>query len=845
MAWLGVPSSPISVLRHVRELTFKVSAKTARLFGRENASNAEAAISELVKNAYDADATRCVICLLPTYQSAPSLLSRREYAYVLARDVSVRDYYCEDEPGDCFRLRSADPERRECAYSPIRQLRDLWIIDDGTGMSAETIERCWMVIGTNDKERNVISGKGRARTGAKGIGRFALDRLGTDGTVYSTSERHGVLAAIRWHVDWSRFDREGSILDEIPAELDEHSAKLSDVLLPLSKLGRFGTVLDGRAGNAWDTGTAIRIGLLRDDWSRSQVDQLNKTLGALIPPVTQRELSLYLFDHSARDEYGRVDPVLLDDYDYKLEAWIDGDDAVHFEIHRNELNVTEIDPELFTLEEMKNPPYDSQSFRTRKVTYTRTVAGLFPGADTDFRRKVEEVGPFSAQLLFYKKGAPSRRDTAIYPYRPFQAGIRKAWLEQFGGIKIYRDNFAVRPYGEADSRAFDWLALGQRVATSPVAASRKGWRASPQNLAGTVSISREANRKLCDQANREGIIENEHFGVFRRVILRIIEEFEDDRSHIHHNLNELYKRQHETEVAKSEGTKTADRIVRWGQQATVDDAQQLAKAVVVQEAEIRELRDEQSMLRSLATLGTVLVSFSHEMGQLQNSMGSRSVFLADILSSYIAPDDLLGVESPFNPYNILEEWEEDDKRVQQWFTFVLSSIRANRRRRRRRSLREYLNHAAGLWSGFLTPRDISLNTTFGDEKADYEMLAFDIDLDSIFSNLILNSVEAFLSKRHHGDRRINIHVGSTDGVLQVDYSDNGPGLDPSILDPNEIFKFAVTTKHGPGNESGTGLGMWILGAVVHGYGGSCRILRRPGTSGFQLRMTLQGLQTRG
>ena len=829
----------------MRELTFKVSAKTARLFGRENASNAEAAISELVKNSYDADATRCVICLLPTFQSAPSALSRSEYNYLLTRDARIKEHYREEEDGGCFRLKSADAERKDRAYSTIRHLRDLWIIDDGTGMSAETIERCWMVIGTNDKEQNVISDKGRPRTGAKGIGRFALDRLGTDGTVYSTIARRGALTSIRWHVDWSRFDRAGSILDEIPAELDESGVTLADVLRPLSRLETIGEALDWRAEGTWTTGTAIRIQLLRDDWSRQQVDQLNKTLGALIPPVRQRELSVYLYDDSAPTTYGRVDPVLLDDYDYKLEARSDGEDSVRFEIYRNELNAAEIDPELFTLKGMRSRRYDNESFQAGKIDYTLGVDEMFPGAGDGFYRRVKEVGPFSVQLLFYKKGAPSRRDAAIYPYRPFHAGIRKTWLEQYGGIRIYRDNFAVRPYGEVDSRAFDWLALGQRVATSPVAASRKGWRVSPQNLAGTVSISRATNQELRDQANREGIIENKHFGVFRKIVLRIIEEFEDDRSHIHHNLNELYKHQHKTEVVKSAGAKTAERIVRWSQEATAGDAHQLAEAFVAQEEELRELRDEQTMLRSLATLGTVLVSFSHEMGQLQNTMGSRSASLADILSSYIPTDALLGVESPFNPYNILEDWRQDDDRVKQWFTFVLSSIRADRRRRRRRSLREYLDHASGLWSGFLTPRGIVLGITFGDKRADYKLLAFDIDLDSIFNNLILNSVEVFLSKRHHGRRQINIHIDSTDDVLQIDYSDNGPGLDPSIRDPNQIFKFGVTTKRGPGNESGTGLGMWILSAVVHRYGGQCQVSRRRGESGFQLRMTLRGLETKG
>ena len=829
----------------MRELTFKVSAKTARLFGRENASNAEAAISELVKNAYDADATRCLICLVPTYRSAPPTLSSAEYNYLLARDTEVKKYYGDEKDGGGFRLLSGDAEGMELACSTVSHLRDLWIIDDGTGMSAETIERCWMVIGTNDKEYNVISAGGRARTGAKGIGRFALDRLGTHGTVYSTSQENGARASIRWHVDWGRFDKAGSILDEIPAELDEDGDELAEVLEPLKQPWGIGEALGRNAEQDWTTGTAIRIGLLRDVWSRAQVDQLNKTLGALIPPVEQRELSLYLFDDSAREEYGRVDSVLLDDFDYKLEAKINGKESVKFEIYRNELNADEIDPELFALEEMRNARYDEQAFRAEKVVYSRTVEEMFPGAEEDFSRRVQEVGPFSAQLLFYKRGVPSRRDADIYPYRPFQAGIRSSWLEQFGGIKIYRDNFAVRPYGEVDGRAFDWLALGQRVAANPVAASRKGWRVNPQNLAGTVSISREANRELYDQANREGIIENEHFGVFRTLILRLIEEFEDDRSHIHYNLNELYKRQHQTEIVKSEGAKTADRIVRRRREATAGDAHQLAEAVVAQEAEIRELRDEQSMLRSLATLGTVLVSFSHEMGQLQNTMGSRSAVLADILTSYISPDEFIGVDSPFNPYGILEEWEEDDNRVKQWFTFVLSSIRANRRRRRRRSLREYLDDASELWSGFLAPREVALEVAFEVEGEDYELLAFDIDLDSIFSNLILNSVEAFLSKRHRGRRRIDIRVGSDDGFLQVDYSDSGPGLDPSIRDPNEIFKFGVTTKRGPGKESGTGMGMWILSAVVQGYGGSCRVSRRKAKPGFFLRIRLPSVAARG
>lgn len=43
------------------EVPFTISARTAKLIGMENFANAEGAIVELVKNAYDADAELCVV----------------------------------------------------------------------------------------------------------------------------------------------------------------------------------------------------------------------------------------------------------------------------------------------------------------------------------------------------------------------------------------------------------------------------------------------------------------------------------------------------------------------------------------------------------------------------------------------------------------------------------------------------------------------------------------------------------------------------------------------------------------------------------------------------------------
>ena len=108
------------------KIPFKISARTAGLIGKENIASAEGAIIELVKNSYDADATDCVIFFDNKNKSNQSL----------------------------------------------------FIIDNGHGMDDTIIHDYWMTIGTSNKLHDAFSTNKRIKTGAKGIGRFALDRLG-------------------------------------------------------------------------------------------------------------------------------------------------------------------------------------------------------------------------------------------------------------------------------------------------------------------------------------------------------------------------------------------------------------------------------------------------------------------------------------------------------------------------------------------------------------------------------------------------------------------------------------------------------------------------------------------
>ena len=119
----------------------------AELLGVQNFTNDEAAILELIKNAYDANA----------------LIVTLEFI-----DKTT-----------------------------------LKITDNGDGMDSEDIKRRWMHVGKSDKEYEIIDTNNniRVQAGAKGVGRFALSRLGKNIQLYSKKEqKDGVV----WETDWNK-----------------------------------------------------------------------------------------------------------------------------------------------------------------------------------------------------------------------------------------------------------------------------------------------------------------------------------------------------------------------------------------------------------------------------------------------------------------------------------------------------------------------------------------------------------------------------------------------------------------------------------------------------------------
>jgi len=746
-------------------IPFKVSARTARLIGRENVANAEAAIIELVKNSYDADA---------------------EYCYV--------------------------------AINPIKD--ELYIIDNGTGMTSTTIEKHWMVIGTENKLHNFTSEQGRVQSGAKGIGRFALDRLGHKCTLLSTSSNS---KSIKWNVNWDVFDEKSTkTIDNVKADLDDYKFSLNDEVDKI--LGEVTPEFK------LDTGVIISIHQLRDSWDEKRIKELYTNLEALIPPK-EETFKLYVYDLTNLDKFGEVLPALCDDYDFKLDALIKGKNA-KITIYRNEYLIDELPSEFF---KGKKEPYDLATFK--KGFYTKKISTntLLPGFE-DKHDMLSEVGDFSLSLYFMKLGSSSK-DREKYFYKSFDKKRRTEWLGAFGGIKIFRDNFRVRPYGESNSGSWDWLQLGGRQAASPAQVSRhKQYRARPQNIAGSVHISRLTNIAFDDKSSREGLQDSDEFKLFRNLILSVLKYLEDDRSYIASELSRIHKKNNVTESVRAEAEKKSKQITKSlggksDDEYTVEEM--LAVSVEAQKEEIISLLEEQRLMRVFASIGLTISSFAHELSSIDRKLVSRFDDIEELFLPFAPIEDMKKVKDFLNPYILLEENKKEDKKIKQWLNYTLESIRKDKRKRRNVNLCDYFELYKESWAFTLGERHVNLDIKDSDTDCSRAIVrAFEIDLDTMFNNLLMNSLDAFYRKKEphiNSKRNITISIVNHDKHVGIRYCDNGPGLSNDIINQDDIFAPLFTTKKDRhGADKGTGLGMWLVKNVADEYSAEVSLKKSKG-----------------
>jgi len=853
---------------NTNKIPFKVSARTARLIGRENIASSKGAIIELVKNGYDADSSISIVYFDNKYSTFVNEIEDTHFQELLNKGIPetlLQEVYLKFE--DSYILRSELSEEKKTEFKNlILKLSTLYIIDFGEGMTQNIIRDNWMTIGTDNKTFDVFTKSGRVKSGAKGIGRFALDKLGRKcemTTIFNPSlhnpdtDINAILTKFtgyNWIVNWDDFEGDFKTIDKVGAIL----TGINTVTLKEELINKIPTIdlTKIESEKEFKYGTILKIDELRDHWEDYFVSQIYSDLEVLVPPKESGGFEIYVFSSLMPNKYGEVLGSVCDDFDYKLVATADENQNIKIVVYRNEYDIELIPNDLFLREAMLKENYRKsdllRGYWEKNTTFSILLKG-FKELDED--NIFDNIGLFDFTFYFLKRQSNSL-DAKKYFNKNFMSNSRKDWLNKFGGIKLFRDNFRVRPYGEVKDTAFDWLGLGNRKSASPAGIGKKegGYKVEPENVAGAIRISRLTNVNFEDKSSREGLQENKTFQVFKNLIAEIIAEFEKDRAYIAREMsdyddlkygperdrqkaeilkNEILAKSRAKKESKENGSSKNN---AQQEQETESDKEKeiLASELERQEEEIEKLKEEQKVLRGLASSGIVLASFSHDLSKLNDVLASRTEKLKSLMLEKMVESDYSEVKDIKNPFKQLERIKKQDIKLQNWLNFSLGATRKDKRKRKQLFLKPYFSNLKSDWHSVLEDRGVDMDIS---EIEELDMRVFEIDIDSIFNNLLVNSIDAFIISKEDRGRKIIVKVSSNVKEIILDYYDNGPGLSKDIIEPEKIFEPLFTTKRNQhtGEEEGTGLGMWLVKSIIEENDGKAQLLYPE--IGFGLKVT--------
>lgn len=426
--------------------TFKPRARIIKIIGQELISNDVIALVELIKNSYDADATEIEIHLNDIFSKNGEILIR----------------------------------------------------DSGTGMTYEKVVNVWLEPATPDKkskgEQTFSACFKRRFLGEKGIGRFAVHRLG-DKIELITRAKINCDQLLDYEtkitIDWSDFT-DDKYLSEIPV-------KVSKIDVPQTFVNNSGTLIRVTGIHPWKTiknikDAALKIRSLESPVSPRQVQLHESAIPKQDPGIT---INLDSNNDQISRELKETKSLkdLLTSAFYKLNGIIDDKGTLVYDYEFNRPDLSDLKRSTKLLEE------------------------YLPATNPDWF----EEHPLS------NLNSPGQFEVNFYAWDLDTATLRNAGLADYyrniikpnAGVRIYRDNFRVWPYGEPDD---DWLGLDLKRLNTP-----KERPVSRNQVFGIIHTSSIENPQLKDQSNREGLIINDQYEQFYQLVSCALSVFAKER----------------------------------------------------------------------------------------------------------------------------------------------------------------------------------------------------------------------------------------------------------------------------------------------------------------------------
>lgn len=814
-------------------VAFKTNARHVSQLGRELVTDYVTALVELVKNSYDADA---------------------EGVKIIFRNLKNND-------------------------------GKIIIMDTGSGMTQKDIEEKWTVIGTNNKVRKTYSPKGRKYAGKKGIGRFAVERLAEKVTIYSISEKE---LPFKFKVNWNKYEEINisalkqrisllklnksdissaryinshidyflsnnfvksedkkmvqtkllenqdlnytiflnnekiiNILEEeilpIFLEYQDEEIRISDIYNEMeytneeesamlkNYLGKFYRELSVNKDK--ETGLIMVLEGLRDNWRQQDITKLQKELRSLVTPdfLEKNPFKIKL----ETDEFELQDEIVMNSI---------------LDLHFAKVNAY-----------LRN---DGRSLEIYYKDKNRTIERKYDCVDEPYL-----CGDLELELYYFV------RDNENLSNEVFNVTHARKILDEFCGVKIYRDGFHVKPYGDAGN---DWLLLDNRKIKET-----HGYLVGNNQVIGIIKITEEKNPLLMDATNREGLLDNEayqdlvRFGQMNTNLIANI-RYEDYQSKLQQDriIKQEEKKKIEDEKRKSEEKEREEirkRFLEKNKEEIESLIKQSANSVEVKKLSniadkihditendilyyrnrleeerrrneehyktttefyneaIENKERELNLYKNLASLGILTGSFGHETTDIISRIG------ADINYTRICYplNEVDNKEDIISSYNQIEK---DFSRIAVYSSLIVGFLKKSKRENYDFiNFKDAIEEVAKLYENMLNYQNVELTLDLHDFESEFKM--YTIDLESIVINMITNSFEAVKSKRK---KNITISSKLYDGYYEMLFQDSGDGIKKEYLE--DVFKPFKTTK-----EDGIGLGLNIVKDIVHRYNGDISV----------------------